>query len=83
MSDEPPIANPVPLKQAHDLTAFDCGSPALNDYLHKHAWANHRGQAARTYVAARGNRVVGYYTLAAGSVHRDDTTPRIAKGLGS
>jgi len=83
MTDETPIASPVPLEQTHDLTAFDCGSPALNDYLHKYAWTNHRGQAARTYVAARGNRVVGYYTLAAGSVRRDDTPPRVAKGMGN
>jgi GNAT superfamily N-acetyltransferase len=34
-------------------------------------------------VAARGNRVAGYYTLAAGSVRRDDTPPRVAKGLGN
>jgi len=26
--------------------------------------------------------VVGYYTLAAGSVRREDTPPRVAKGLG-
>jgi GNAT superfamily N-acetyltransferase len=83
MTDETPIASPVPLEQTHDLTAFDCGMPALNDYLHKYAWANHRGQSARTYVSARGNRVVGYYTLAAGSVRRDDTPPRVAKGLGN
>ncbi len=83
MTDETPIASPVPLEQTHDLTAFDCGSSPLNDYLQKHAWANHRGQAARTYVAARGNRVVGYYTLAAGSVRREDTPPRVAKGLGN
>jgi GNAT superfamily N-acetyltransferase len=83
MIDETPIASPVPLEQIHDLAAFDCGSPALNDYLRKYAWANYRGRAARTYVAARGNRVVGYYTRAAGSVHRDDTPPRVAQGLGN
>jgi GNAT superfamily N-acetyltransferase len=65
------------------LAAFDCGAPALDDYLRKYAWANHQGRAARTYVVARGSRVVGYYTLAAGSVRRDDVPPRIAKGLGN
>ncbi|HTU92224.1 MAG TPA: GNAT family N-acetyltransferase [Gemmataceae bacterium] len=83
MADEVAIARPVPLDQQHDLTAFDCGSSALNDYLAKYAWASHRGQAARTYVAARGNRVAGYYTLTAGSVRRDDTPLRVAKGLGN
>jgi GNAT superfamily N-acetyltransferase len=83
MTPETPLASPVPLENGHDLAAFDCGVPALNDYLHKYAWANHQAQAARTYMAARENRVVGYYTLAAGSVLRDDTPPRVAKGLGN
>jgi GNAT superfamily N-acetyltransferase len=34
-------------------------------------------------VTCRGDRVVGYYTLAAGSVRREDTPPRVAKGLGA
>jgi GNAT superfamily N-acetyltransferase len=83
MTDETPLASPVPLEKGHDLAAFDCGVPALNDYLHKYAWANHQAQAARTCVAARESRVVGSYTLAVGSVLRDDTPPRIAKGLGN
>jgi GNAT superfamily N-acetyltransferase len=71
----------VPLEARHDLSAFDCGAPALNEYLQKHAFQNHQNQSARTYVATRGERVVGYYTLAAGSVGREETTARVAKGL--
>lgn len=33
-------------------------------------------------MAARGVRVVGYYTLAAGSVGRADAPPRVTAGLG-
>jgi GNAT superfamily N-acetyltransferase len=83
MTTEAPPPRPVPLDRIHDLSAFDCGAPALNDYLRKHAWQNHQNRSARTYVTARDNRVAGYYTLAAGSVHREDTPPRIAKGLGN
>lgn len=54
---------------------------SLNDYLRKYAFQNHRNRSARTYVATRGNQVVGYYTLAAGSVRREDVPPRVAKGL--
>jgi GNAT superfamily N-acetyltransferase len=72
----------VALDKSHDLTAFDCGAPSLDDYLRKYAWPNHQNRSARTYVTTRENRVVGYYTLAAGSVRREDTPPRIAKGLG-
>jgi predicted N-acetyltransferase YhbS len=77
----PPLSSPVPLAAAHDLAAFDCGASALNEYLKKYALQNHQNQSARSYVACRGRRVVGYYTLAAGSVRREETPSRVAKGL--
>ncbi len=79
--DQPPLNNPIPLDARHDLSAFDCGVPALNSYLKKFALQNQRSQSARTYVAARGERVVGYYTLAAASARREETPARVAKGL--
>jgi hypothetical protein len=81
MATDLALTKPQPLDSSHNLTAFDCGAPALNDYLRKYAWPNHQNRSARTYVMARGSRVVGYYTLAAGSVRREDAPPRVAKGL--
>jgi GNAT superfamily N-acetyltransferase len=76
-----PLSSPTPLKGSHDLAAFDCGVPALNSYLKKFALQNQRNQSVRTYVATRGDRVIGYYTLAAGSARREETPARVAKGL--
>ena len=76
-----PLRSPVPLAASHVLAAFDCGVSALNDYLKKYALTNHQNQSARTYVACRGDTVVGYYTLAAGSMRPEEAPPRIAKGL--
>jgi GNAT superfamily N-acetyltransferase len=69
------------LELRHDVSAFDCDVPALNKFLKQFALANQRAHSARTYVAIRGERVVGYYTLAAGSVRREETPARVAKGL--
>jgi GNAT superfamily N-acetyltransferase len=77
----PPLSSPVPLQATDDLSAFDCDVPALNDYLKKYALTNQQNRSARTYVAKRGEAVVGYYTLAAGSVSRAETPARVAKGL--
>jgi predicted N-acetyltransferase YhbS len=63
------------------VSAFDCAVPALNNYLKKFALPNQASQAARTYVACRGECVVGYYTLAAASARREETPARVAKGL--
>ena len=78
-----PHPKPVPLTKDHNLTAFDCGVPALNDYLRKHALQNQQNRSARTYVTVMETGVVGYYTLVAGSVSREDVPPRVAKGLGN
>jgi predicted N-acetyltransferase YhbS len=78
---KPPLNNPIPLDARHDLGAFDCDIPALNNYLKKFALQNERSQSARTYVATRGESVVGFYTLAAASARREETPARVAKGL--
>lgn len=72
---------PVLLTRSHDRIAFDCGVPTLNEYLKQYALQNQRKNAARTYVAARGSRVVGYYTLAYGSVSLAEAPPRVKAGL--
>jgi GNAT superfamily N-acetyltransferase len=82
MTPEQPLTRPVPLGRQHDLSAFKCGVSALDEYLQKHAWQNHQNRSSRTYVAARGERVVGYYTLTVGSVVREHAPPRVTKGLG-
>jgi GNAT superfamily N-acetyltransferase len=81
MENGPPIDSPVPLDAGHDVSGFDCGVPALNRYLQKFALQNQRSQSARTYVTLRGPRVVGYYSLAAAPVRREEAPARVAKGL--
>ena len=69
------------LTREHDLSGFDCANPALTDWLRKFTWTNQQADSAKTYVALDGNRVVGYYALTTGSVHRHESSQRIAKGL--
>ena len=75
------LASPVLLTKDHDRTPFDCSVPALNDYLKKYALQNQKKYAARTYVATRGDRVVGYYSLAYGSVSVEEAPPSVKSGL--
>lgn len=64
-----PIAAPAPLAASHDLTGFDCGKPALNDWLRQRASKN-ESRFSRTYVVCDGDRVAGYVCIAAGAVER-------------
>ena len=72
---------PVLLTKDHDRDSFDCGVPALNEYLKKYALQNQKKHAARTYVATRGNRIVGYYSLAYGSVSLEEAPQNVKSGL--
>ena len=73
--------NPVVLTKDHDRSSFDCGVPVLDDYLKKYALQNQKKHAARTYVATRGIRVVGYYSLAYGSVSHEEVPQSVKSGL--
>ncbi len=63
------LSAPIPLSPDHDRSRFDCGKPELDDWLHRTAAAS-EGRTARTYVTCAGNRIVGYYALAAGNTVR-------------
>lgn len=75
------MTGPVLLDASHDVSAFDCGVEALNLFLRKHALANSRSDAARTFVVHRESRVVGYYSLCAASVGPEEVPDRVRKGL--
>lgn len=67
----PPVklSAPAPLTASHDLSDFDCGEPALNDWL-KHRALKNESRFSRTYVVCDGNKVVAYFCIAAGSVEQ-------------
>ena len=72
------LSAPVPLTAQHDLSAFDCGEPALNDWLRHRALKN-ESRFSRTYVVCAGNRVVGYFCISAGSVERGAAPGRVRR----
>lgn len=72
MSDAPkPLSAPEPLNDTHQLDAFASGAPTLDGWLQRKARANQMSGASRTYVVCRGDQVVGFYAVAAGSVSHD------------
>lgn len=63
------LSAPEPIAANHDLTEFDCGSAALNDWLRNRALKN-ESRFSRTFVVSDGDRVAAYYCISAGSVER-------------
>ena len=81
MQNRQALGSPELLTERHDSSDFACGHPALNRYIKKYAIVNQENDISRTYVAARGDRVVGYYTLAFGSISHDEAASGIKKSL--
>ena len=54
----------------HDTSGFDSGVASLDDWLRNTAPVAKAAGSAATWVLCRGDRVVGYYALAMGSVER-------------
>lgn len=76
-----PLSTIEKLAKHHDLSSIDCGKPSLNDWLRRFALTNQQNDSARTYILHRAGKVVGYYSLSAGSVRKEESPTRIAKGL--
>lgn len=77
-----PLSGTLPLAPEFVVADFSCGRPALDDYLIRYALLAQRANTARSFVALRGARVVGYYSLAAASLEPERATQRVAQGTG-
>ena len=80
-ADERAPSAPAPLAAEHELDAFSSGTEPLDDWLKRRARQNEASGAARTYVIREGRRVIGYYSLAAGSVLHEAATGRVRRNM--
>jgi GNAT superfamily N-acetyltransferase len=73
------------LSRRHDRAGFDCGVPALNEYLERYARQNHESGGAKTFVAVAPESpktILGYYTIAPGAIDFGRVPDAAKKGLG-
>lgn len=58
-----------PIKKHHRRETFDCGDPAINEFLKKFARQNDERDIAKTFVAVDAEqKVLGYYSVSAASL---------------
>lgn len=69
------------LSPADSMETFDCGQTALNQFLQRYALVNQKAESAQTYVCCLKDEVVGFYSLAVGSVDPEHAPARVMKGL--
>ena len=62
------------------VDSFDCGQAELNPFLQRYSLTNQQANSAQTYVCCQGDSVVGFYSLAVGSVDPLAAPARVLKG---
>jgi len=79
-----PAWHEEPISKKHDRKSFDCGDPAMNDFLQRYARQGHESGAAKTFLAidSRDNKTIaGFYSLAPGALAYADTPELVRRGL--
>lgn len=74
----------APVAKKHDRASFDCGEPALNDFLRRYARQSHEKGVAKTFVAVSQSdhkTILGFYSLCPASLEYDRVPETIRKGL--
>jgi GNAT superfamily N-acetyltransferase len=64
--------NIEPLAKKHDRRAFSCGVGALDEYLLRFARQHADAKLSRTYVAADGVAIRGFYSLAMSGIRKEN-----------
>lgn len=76
------LGPPERLTAAHDVSSFDSGVSALDDWLRRRALPNELSGASRTYVVCPADKkVAAYYALANGGVALAAATGRTRRNM--
>lgn len=76
------LSAPQPLAATHVLADFECGEPALDEWLKRRAMNNQATGASRTFVVVdEENRVLGFYAMAAGAVAHQMATSSVRRNM--
>ncbi len=73
-----------PISRKYDREAFDCGEPALNEFLRRYARKSHELGGAKTFLAidhADHKTILGFYSLSPASIEYTRTPEIIRRGL--
>jgi len=72
-----------PFGKGHDRSTFACGKPVLDDFIRTRVSQYEKRRLGKTFVAVPEgeNRVIGYYSLAAGAITFEDLPTKASRKL--
>ncbi|GID45734.1 N-acetyltransferase GCN5 [Actinoplanes capillaceus] len=68
------------LGEHHETSQFDSSKPSLDAWLQQHALTTEARRTGRTFVWQNQGRVIGYYTIAAHLIVRDELPRALGRG---
>jgi len=80
-----PAWHEEPISKKHNREAFDCGEPALNEFLQRYARRSHDLGGAKTFLAiadSDNESILGFYSVSPASVEYAQTPEIVRRGLG-
>ncbi|MGB5338121.1 MAG: GNAT family N-acetyltransferase [Gammaproteobacteria bacterium] len=75
------VTAPEPITETHLTESFSCDIPVLDDWLKRRALKNEVSGASRTFVICQDSQVIGYYTLATGSIEHRNAPGKIRRNM--
>ena len=77
------VSAPTPLSSHHQIAEFCCGETVLDQWLKQRGLKNQAQGAARTFVVCKADshQVVGFYSLATGSVNHTEATGGLRRNM--
>ncbi len=75
------VTAPEPITETHLNESFSCGIPVLDEWLKRRALKNEVSGASRTFVICQDSQVIGYYTLATGSIEHRNAPGKIHRNM--
>ena len=79
-----PVWHEEPILKKQDRKSFDCGDPSMNDFSQRYARQSHESGAAKTFLTidnADNKTILGFYSLAPGSLAYADAPELLRRGL--
>lgn len=73
-----------PISKRHDRDSFQCGEPALDEFLQRDARKSHELGGSKTFLAIddRDNKtILGFYSVSPASVRYAETPEVVRRGL--
>jgi len=73
-----------PIRKSHNRQDFDCGEPALNEFLLRYARKSHELGGAKTFLAiddTDNKTILGFYSLSPASIEFARTPELVRRGL--